>query len=250
MAQQKWKTDPTLHSAKTEQKGLQTKKLLDYDTVYVKEFLDSDPLRDWESIERAKWLWEWAMDMLVTVGSDHNINSEWAVLDVGTKDAQFPEWLRDQGIMGMGIEYSEPYVRYAINKGRPSMYGNACCMEFEDNTWDFTFAHHLHGLLPDYMQGLQEMFRVSKRYMLALNQVPGNPRKHFSYIDSPQIYHDFVESVECKVIHNDYLETGYGDEWVIFLEKILPEDAETAEPILEEEPVEENHKKKKFGKFF
>jgi len=216
MAEQKWKTDPTLYDCPIEQNGEQVNKTLDYDTTYRHEFLDCDPLRDWESIDRCKWLWEWAMKMLV----DEATPTEWTVLDVGTKDAQFPEWLREQSIMGMGLEYSEPYVKYGVSKGRPISYGNACAMEYPDNSFDFVFSHHLHGLLPDYLLGLQEMFRVTDKYMIALNQVPGNRRKHFSYIDSPQIYYDFVAECDCEVIYNDFLNTGYGVEWVIFLEKI------------------------------
>ncbi len=239
MAEQRWKTDEKLFNAPTEQNGEQTNKKLDYDTTYRSEFLDADPIKDWDSIERCKWLWGWAIEMLVD-----KTPTEWTVLDVGTKDAQFPDWLREQSIAGMGIEYSEPYVRYAIEKGRPVTYGNACAMEFPDNSFDFVFSHHIHGLLPDYMVGLQEMFRVSSKYMIALNQIPGNRRKHFSYIDSPQIYHDFVGSCDCEVIYNDFLETGFGNEWVVFLKKNQPEGYKEGEKydfkvsVKEEEPYD------------
>jgi len=225
MTDQRWKSDPALFDAETEQEGLQTKKKLDYDTTYVKEFLDSDPIRDWESIDRCKWLWEWSLDQIDESYID------WVVLDVGTKDAQFPEWLREQGVMSMGIEYSEPYVKYAVGKGRPIEYGNACNMSYADDQYDYVFSHHLHGLLPDYLKGLQEMFRVSKKYMIALNQVPGNPRKHFSYIDTPQIYNDFAESVDCEIIYNDFLETGFSNEWVIFLKKLNPLEKEIGDEL-------------------
>jgi len=215
MAEQKWKSDPSLYDAPTEQDGLQIKKKLDYKN-YMHEFLDSDPIQDWPSIERCKWCWEWGLDQI----DEHP--TDWFVLDVGTKDAQFPEWLREQGIMSMGIEISLPYYDYAIEKGRPIEYGNACEMPYEDDTFDFVFSHHLHGLLPDYLVGLQEMLRVTKKYMFALNQVPGNPRKHFSYIESSQIYTDFIESNDCEVIFNDYLETGFNNEWVIFIKKTEP----------------------------
>lgn len=238
MTEQRWKTDPALYAAPTKQDGQQVKKVLDYDTTYRKEFLDADPLQDWDSIERCKWLWEWGLEMLEHGGIEHDA-TKWSVLDVGTKDAQFPEWLRENNIMGIGLEYSEPYVRYAINKGRPSAYGNACDMEYPDNTFDFVFSHHLHGLLPDYWVGLTEMFRVTDKYMLALNQVPGNTRKHFSYIDSPQIYHDFIESVDCEILYNDYLDTGFGNEWVIFLRKLQPADYVEQEKEIDLEPQEE-----------
>ena len=63
------------------------------------------------------------------------------------------------------------------------------------------------------------MYRVSKKYMICLNQCPGNKRKHYSYIDSFEIFIDFRESVDCDVIYNDYLNTGFNDEWVLFLRK-------------------------------
>lgn len=231
MTEQRWKTDPALFNAPTKQDGLQTKKELDYDTTYRKEFLDADPLQDWESIDRCIWLWEWAL------GYVEDDPTTWTVLDVGTKDAQFPEWLREQSIMGIGLEYSEPYVRYAINKGRPSAYGNACAMDYPDSSFDFVFSHHLHGLLPDYLLGLQEMFRVAHSYMICLNQVPGNPRKHYSFIDSPQIYHDFVESIDCEVIYNDFLDTGHANEWVLFVRKIQDEiEEEIVDMVAEQSP--------------
>ncbi len=213
---QRWKTDEKLYGAPTEVNGKQINKKLDYETVYTKEFLDCDPLRDWESIDRCIWLWEWAIEKAVRWQGDI---LDWKVLDVGTKDGQFVEYLVNNSIDGIGIDFSLPYVEYAKSKGREVYHGDACHMTFEENTFDFVFAHHVHGLMPDYLKGLQEMFRVSKKYMIALNQVPGNPRKHYSYIETPQIFHDFAESVDCNVIHNDYLDTGWSNEWVIFLEK-------------------------------
>jgi len=142
-----------------------------------------------------------------------------SVLDCGTKDAQFPEWLRDNGYMSIGIEVSEPYVKYAVSKGRPIQYADVCAMPYADNEFDMVFSHHLHGLTPDYYLALEEMYRVSKKYMVALNQVPGNKKKHYSYISKPTIFLDFAKDHDCTVILNHFLKTGYSNEWVIFLEK-------------------------------
>jgi len=244
MAQQRWKTDKSLYDAPTEKIGVQIKKKLEYDTTYRKEFLDCDPLQDWPSIDRCKWLWNWAIE---TAFIDEKDLFDWAILDVGTKDAQFPEWLRMRNIMSVGLEYSEPYVKYAIEKGRPVRYGNACDMEFDDNSFDFVFSHHLHGLLPDYAKGLEEMVRVTSKYMICLNQVPGNKRKHFSYIDSPQLFHNFVDYAQhtvgpFEVIYNDYLDTGYKNEWVLFLKK-TDEEKNTEEIESEETDIEFKKKK-------
>ena len=210
---QKWKTDESLYGAPTEVNGEQLNKKLDYSTVYRKEFLDCDPLRDWESIDRCIWLWEWMIEQV-------DSSMDWKVLDIGTKDGQFVDYLVNNSIDGIGVEYSKPYVEYAQNKGRNVVYGNACDLDWDSDTFDCVFAHHVHGLLPSYLKGLQEMYRVSKKYIIALNQVPGNPRKHYSYINSAQIFHNFVEDTGCKVIYNDYLYPGFQNEWVIFVEKI------------------------------
>lgn len=212
---QEWKTNEKLYGAPTKKERFQLTKELDYEEVYVDKFLNCDPLKDWDSIERCIWLWNWAIEII-----DNPPIIDWKVLDVGSKDGQFPEYLNERSVDAVGIEFSEPYVDYAQDKGRRVFYGDACYMTFKEGYFDFVFSHHLHGLVSNYLKALQEMFRVTNKYMLALNQVPGNPRKHYSYIDSPQIFHDFAESVECNVLYNDYLDTGYNNEWVIFLEKI------------------------------
>ena len=217
---QKWKTDPSLHSCPTKQVGDQKRKELDYEKTYTPEFLDSDPIRDWESIERCKHLWHWCM---AKIGDrwPYELPKTWKILDVGTKDGQFPQWLRETDHeQAMGIEISGPYVDYAKGKGRPVAYGDVCNLDISwSDNFDFVFAHHVHGLTPDYLKALEEMYRVTNNYMVALNDVPGNPRKHYSYIDSPDIFKKFVEDNPCEVIHNGYTDTGYKNEWVIFIKK-------------------------------
>lgn len=211
---QEWKTNEKLYNAPTRKEKFQLTKELDYEKVYVDKFLNCDPLKDWPSIDRCIWLWDWAIDKINAKKIIH-----WKVLDVGSKDGKFPEYLNERSIDAIGIDFSESYVDYAQDKGRRVFYGDACHMYFKKDYFDFVFSHHLHGLVSNYLKALQEMFRVTNKYMIALNQVPGNPKKHYSYIDSPQIFHDFAESVECKVLYNDYLDTGYSNEWIIFLEK-------------------------------
>jgi len=210
MANQEWKTNPKLYDCPTVKDGNQIKKELDY-KYFVKKFIKEDPIRDWESISRCLWLFEWSLNKI-----DDEIET---ILDCGCKDALFVSNLRDKGYQSLGVEIDDRYVRYATEKGRPIYQGDMTNLSFEDNQFDYVFAHHVHGLLPCYLTGLQEMYRVSKKYMICLNQVPGNKRKHYSYIDSPQLFHDFIESVNCEVLYNDYLETGYGNEWVLFIEK-------------------------------
>jgi len=214
---QKWKTDPSLHSCPVKKNGVQLIKQLDYEKVFVEEFLNKDPLKDWESFERCRKLFEWAVQS----------NDEWeefievaSVLDVGSKDGQFPSWLIEVGYDALGLEISKVYVEYAQSKKRPVECGNVCNLTYEDNSFDMVFSHHLLGLTPDINKTLSEMYRVSKRYIISLAEVPGNKKKHYCYIDSPQIFDDFIKNNKCNVLYNDYLDTGYKNEWVFFVSKI------------------------------
>jgi hypothetical protein len=208
MAQQKWKTDPILHSCKRDKDG---HKVMDYESLYVDEFLNADPLRDWESIDRCKDLWKWSMDKIP------HLPHVKRVLDCGTKDGQFPEWLCSEDIEAIGIEISQPYVEYAIEKSRPVVKGNVCDIDFGDNYFDMVFSHHLLGLTPDYYKALSEMYRVTSYYMVTLNDVPGNPKKHYSYIDSHDIYDRFIEEFKPEVIFNGFWKDNA--EWVLLIKK-------------------------------
>lgn len=52
------------------------------------------------------------------------------VLDTGTKDGQFPQWLEDIGYSAMGIEIDDRYVEYAQSKERPVIEGDICNIEY------------------------------------------------------------------------------------------------------------------------
>lgn len=216
---QKWKEDPELHSCKRVWDSTTTiaRKDLDYDTIYKDEFLESDPLRDWESIDRCIDLWEWAIKLS---GADPK---DFCVLDCGTKDGQFPEWLTRRTKGAIGIEYSDEYVKYARDKGRPVVKGDVCDLQLDDYTYDFVFSHHLLGLTSNYLLGLEEMWRVTKPggYMLTLNDVPGNIKKHYSFIDSAKIFEDFIESKDDieSIFWNGKWTKVSPKEYVLFIRK-------------------------------
>lgn len=219
---QRWKTDPKLHSCDTYEDNGQVKKNLEYEEVYVKNFLEQDELRDWESFERCKKLWEFCMEK---VGLTMHDMIGKTVLDCGTKDGQFPEYLTKHGIGAIGIDVSEPYIKYASERSRPVVYGDVCDMEFDDCCFDFVFSHHLLGLTSDYFKGMTEMYRVLKKdgYMVNLDNIPGNKKKHFSYIDSPKVLEEWLEKPEFtgyKVIYsgrNPYWKND--NEWILLLKK-------------------------------
>jgi len=187
---QKWKVDPSLHSCKTVEDNGQVKKTLDYDETYVNEFLEQDPMRDWESISRCIDLFKYCLTKVTT-----DIKGK-SLLDVGTKDGQFVEYTKSLGMDSLGIEISDGYVKWAQDKGRNVIKGNVCDLPKDwDCKFDVTFAHHVLGLTPDYFKAITEMFRVTKigGIMLLLNDIPGNPKKHFSYVDSTDTYKEWLK---------------------------------------------------------
>jgi len=74
---------------------------------------------------------------------------------------------------------------------------------------------------------MTEMFRVTKEYgfMIILNQLPGNPKKHFSYVKDRETYDNWLEMSEFdnhEIRYHGYIPytTGETNEWLIFLEKV------------------------------
>lgn len=206
---QKWKKDPKLHSCKREE----GKKKLDYYGTYVDEFLNADELRDWESFERCKKLW---MFCDKHVGG---FKEQCRVLDCGTKDGQFPEWLVQQGYDALGIDISKPYIEYALSKDRPVMDVDVCNMHFYDNIFDIVFSHHLLGLTSDYRIAIREMFRVTSPngYFISLNDCPGNQKKHFHYISSSDDLKKEVSKCRGEVLYFDYFKNK--KEFLIIIRK-------------------------------
>ena len=218
---QRWKEDPTLFNCETVRDGYEERKELDYDTTYVEEFLNQDPLRDWESIDRCKALWFWALRKAELELEDIK---NFKILDCGTKDGQFVEFLDGSVEESLGLEFSLPYVEWASEKGRAVLYGDVCKMTEMykwENHFDFVFSHHLLGLTPDYMGALREMFKVMQPggYMVTCNDIPGNSRKHYSYIESSKIFNQFIFESNLKVIHNERWNPDFPREWVLFIQK-------------------------------
>jgi len=215
---QKWKQDVKLHSCPTYKTDGQVRKKMNYDEVYIKEFLDADPVRDWESIEGCKKLWQFSLDKI----GNPDV-SEWNVLDCGSKDGQFPEHIEPLVRDVVGIEISKPYLEYAKEKNRPVVYGDVCNMDFDDNSFDFVFSHHLLGLTSDYYKGLCEMFRVTKPggHIVSLDNIPGNPRKHYSFIEDKHVIDMWLERKNLKphkMLYYDYWSDS--KELVILMEKL------------------------------
>ena len=229
---QKWKTDVSLHSCKTvTKKDGQVVKKLDYETTYKDEFLESDPLRDWESIEGCKDLFKFCFNKTLGLSTKQLSELDYSFLDCGTKDCQMPVWVNGSyGWKSKGVEISDSYVKYAKEKGRPIKKGDVCNLpEKYTGKWDVVFSHHLLGLVSDYYKGLTEMFRCVRPggYLITMNHVPGNHKKHYSYISDISVYDRWLKRVGLnpheKIFYGQsplQKDNGVSREIIVFLKKL------------------------------
>lgn len=222
---QKWKKDSSLHSCPRKEKEGQENKCLDYDKVYIDEFLNQDPMRDWESVTRCQDLLKFCLHKISKL-TDKEL-ADMSILDCGSKDGQTVAYCRDTlGMDATGMEISEPYVKWANERGRTTVQGDMCNMPAEfENKFDVTFAHHVLGLTRDYFKALTEMFKATKAggRMIVLNDVPGNPRKHYSYIESPEVYTKWLKREELNphklVYFNSNPHMPDTNEWILYIKK-------------------------------
>lgn len=218
---QKWKKDPTLYNCPRNNQG---KKQIDYYQTYVNNFLKEDPVKDWESIDRCVKLFNFFIKKAdIQIQDDMLFNDQeklFTVLDCGTKDGQFVNWLNQLNLDAFGIEIDDRYVEYAQNKRRNVCKGDICDIRFSDNFFDIVFAHHVQGLCPDYKKSYQEMLRVAHPhgFIITCNQIPGNPKKHYSLINSPaQVKEILQDCPDHKIIYFNYWQKE--DEFVVILQK-------------------------------
>lgn len=207
---QKWKTDKSLYDCKR----INNIKQLDYD-MYVKEFMSQDPVKDWASIKGCIGLWEFLCSKVDMV----NVNK---VLDAGTKDGQMVDYLSKSGYTSIGIEVDNQYVKYAVDKGRNVVRGNICDMDlFDSSMVDVVFSHHVFGLCPNYLKAYQECLRVTRPggYVVTLNDVRGNPKKHFCLIENDdEVKHILSNCPKHNIIYFGH--PNNNKELVVILQKI------------------------------
>jgi len=141
------------------------------------------------------------------------------VLDAGTKDGQFTQYLNDNGYDCTGIEIDDAYVEYAKSKNRNVIKNNICDMTFENNTFDIVFSHHVLGLCPDYLQAYRELFRVVKPngYIVTLNDIPGNKKKHYSLIKNVDELNVIMD--KCPIHNKIFYDYKTKPEFIVILQK-------------------------------
>jgi len=195
MNYRKWKNIPSISDAERDNYG---KKKLDY-KVYLEKVVKDEEIKDWDWIPRIIKLWEYVVNK-------YNIPIS-KILDCGTRDGLFPEYLNHMGHDAIGIDINEECVNHARKMGRPVEYGDVCNLKrYYDETFDVTFSHYLLGLVKDYGDAIKERLRVTKKggYYISLDCLH-NSKKHYQLVTSIDQFSKIINGIGngFKIIYLD-----------------------------------------------
>lgn len=101
-----------------------------------------------------------------------NLNQQTRLIDVGCGNGFFTFYF-DKICDTYGVDYSEKMLR--MNPVKKKFLMDANNLEFKDNSFDIVFAHALLHHVDDIDKIVQEMKRVSKRYVIILDDNRNNP---------------------------------------------------------------------------
>ena len=130
----------------------------------------------------------------------------------------------------LGVEISDSYFNWAISKSRPVVQYDICNLPTEfHELFDISYSHHVLGLTSNYLKAMTEMFRVIKPggYLITLNSIPGNKKKHYSYIESSEVIQKWLLEENNlqphEVIFFDYIPymTEGTEEFLVFLKTMF-----------------------------
>jgi ubiquinone/menaquinone biosynthesis C-methylase UbiE len=99
-------------------------------------------------------------------------SKEAKVLDVGCGNGHFLYFF-DGHAKAYGIDYSESMLR--LNPAKKISLMDANCLAFDDNSFDIVFCHQILHHVTDIKNVINEMSRVSKKYVIIVEPNRNNP---------------------------------------------------------------------------
>lgn len=97
------------------------------------------------------------------------LDSQKRTLDLGVGTGRLALPLQARGYQVTGIDISERMIEVGISNGLENVFlADACCLPFRNKTFQSTLSVHLLHLLPDWMDALREVVRVTRQNLITL----------------------------------------------------------------------------------
>ncbi|UCD93116.1 MAG: class I SAM-dependent methyltransferase [Methanobacteriota archaeon] len=114
------------------------------------------------------------------------LDKQGMILDLGCGTGRFARPLQKRGLNVVGIDISEKMLDVGVSKGLyNASFGDACCVPFKDGAFHSTISVHLLHLVPDWLEILEEIVRVTRTNFLT----------HGAFwpdIDNPNLQYDRI----------------------------------------------------------
>lgn len=98
------------------------------------------------------------------------------ILDVGVGTGRFAKPLQDNGFEVVGVDIAKKMISKAVEKNVENLLlGDACFLPFKGDSFDVAVCVHLLHLISEWKMALQEICRVTQKFMVSIFYVRENP---------------------------------------------------------------------------
>jgi len=167
---------------------------------YLTYFYESLETRDYDVLLKSKTkLFDQCVKALCDKKYDKPLSfKEYSVLDVGCKDGRFTENLVKSGKIkfGAGCEITQAWVDYGEKKGRLIELCDPCLLKYADKSFDIVFAYKIFGCVEDNRRVLEELCRVSRKYIIVLANEFGNNNFRYATTQMTYKYGEWVDKID------------------------------------------------------
>lgn len=197
---EKWKEKPELVNCENTFVNNQHIKNIEYSDFLTYFYGNIEP-RDYDNLLSSKLeIFKQAMKSIYERKFDKKENfKEYTLLDVCCKDGRFVEEAKTAELIkqGFNTEMTDAWVKYGKKKKRNIKLEDPMALSYEDNEFDIVYAYKLFGYVKDNKKVLQELVRVSKKYIIILSdEFKGHRNLKYATTDRVSFYGEWIDSIE------------------------------------------------------